>query len=439
MTTNQRAGTLLSWSLALLIFSAPLTLKLYVWERPYQSLYFEFTAFIVYLSDIFALLFVLATTMYLAVKRISLRFGPPVMTLPLLLLPFLALLSTHWATDAALAAHAATRLFLLFWLYLAIVNLHPSRTVVQVGIAALILVQGVTAVFQFWQQHNIGLAWLGEIPIEPVGGFSILPANGTLWLRAYGLTPHPNILGGLLAALLILVAVRFLETGGRSRWLSSGTAVPGLAAILFSFSRSAWLGLLLASLILLTCLLVQPDMRLHYLRLTLPLLIIGIVILALFAWTQRGLLLGRLTRPANNQEIRSMSERQALNKISFRLIQENPWQGVGVGQLPYHIDARAIQFPDLQPQPAHNMILLLTAELGIFGGLLWLWLMLTPLIVSAQQWYKAQLDLWTLGLALALLVLAVTDLFDFYSWGWQQGRLLRWLLFGLWAASFYHR
>jgi O-antigen ligase len=410
-----------------------------VLERPYHNLYFEFTAFILYLSDIFTGLFVLATAVWLMLSRTPWQFGPPALSVPLLLLPIVSLVSSRWAIDPALATHFATRLLLLFLLYLAIINLAPKHIIIQVGMGALLIVQGLTAVVQFLQQHNLGLSRLGEIPITLAGNFSILTANNLNWLRGYGLTPHPNILGGILAALFIPVTICFLQANGRSRWLWGVTAISGLGGILVSFSRSAWLGLFIAGTILVGYLLAQPATRRRYLSLILPFLLGGILMLTSFAWTQRELLRSRFTSLSNPQETRSISERQALNQITLSLIQENPWLGLGAAQLSYHIDTYASQMSDVEAQPVHNMPLLLTAEFGIFGGVLWLWLMLAPLILAGYQWYKSHLNLWTLSLTLSLLVLAITDLFDFYSWGWQQGRLMRWLLFGLWAEAVYNQ
>ena len=226
MTAQRLAWHLLSLLLALVIFSAPLTLKLLVVERPYQNLYFEFTAFIIYLSDICAGLFVLATAVWLIIGRVPWQFGPPALTVPLLLLPIASLLSSHWATDPALAAHFATRLLLLWLLYLAIINLAPQRTIIQAGMGAVLVVQGLTAVLQFHRQHNLGLARLGEVPISLAGDFSVLTANSTNWLRGYGLTPHPNILGGILAALFMVVTACFLAANGRSRSFGNGRLLP---------------------------------------------------------------------------------------------------------------------------------------------------------------------------------------------------------------------
>jgi hypothetical protein len=61
--------------------------------------------------------------------------------------------------------------------------------------------------------------------------------------------------------------------------------------------------------------------------------------------------------------------------------------------------------------------------------------MFFPVWLAWQRWRNNQLTLWGLALTAALLAFAVIDLFDYYAWGWQQGRLLRWLFLGLWANT----
>lgn len=436
MTVPRPARLLLSLLLALVIISAPLTLHWWLWERPYSNLYHEFTAFIIYVSDVLTAVFVLATAVWLVIRRQPLQFGPPALTIPLLLLPLLALLSSHWAFDPALAAHFATRLFILFSFYLAILNLQPTRPIIYAGLAAVLLVQGITAVLQFQQQHNLGLTWLGEIPIIATSGFSLLSANGTQWLRGYGLAPHPNILGGILAALLLPMTAVFLGENGRRRWLWAAAILAGLAGLFVTFSRAAWLGIVVAGLIFLARLLRQSDTR-HYTRLIWPLALISFLLLAGFMGTQRQLLLSRFAQTGNPQEIRSINERRTLNEITMRAIAEHPWRGLGAGQLSYYIDEITITVPGVQAQPAHNMPLLLTAELGLLGGGVWLWLMAAPLVIAWQR--RSHFTLWAWSLTAALLIFAITDLFDFYSWNWPQGRLMRWLLFGLWAEAIFQQ
>src|SRR5690606_34838342 len=100
---------------------------------------------------------------------------------------------------------------------------------------------------QFFQQTDLGLEWLGELPLNPAfSGVTVLGARGTRWLRAYGLTTHPNQLGALLTALLLFLLPAWLtliQTGDSRRRLllyTTGIAL-GLAGLYVSFSRSAWL------------------------------------------------------------------------------------------------------------------------------------------------------------------------------------------------------
>ena len=96
---------------------------------------------------------------------------------------------------------------------------------------------------------------------------------------------------------------------------------------------------------------------------------------------------------------------------------------------------RVLGVARVTPQPVHNVPLLLMAETGVAGGLVWLWLMVSPIILAWRPWRAGRLGLWALGLAATLVTLSVIDLFDFYSWGWPQGRLLRWLTWGLWSVE----
>ena len=111
-----------------------------------------------------------------------------------------------------------------------------------VPLMAMVVVQAVVAIGQVVTQRSLGLTVLGEQVLVPAdGGVSIVAAaDGTCSLRAYGLTDHPNILGGILAfALIILGSVRGLA-GRRStaRWVVFAL---GVVALFLTFSRAAWI------------------------------------------------------------------------------------------------------------------------------------------------------------------------------------------------------
>ena len=94
-------------------------------------------------------------------------------------------------------------MYAVAWLvYLVVLNERPHLLV---PIAAVLFIQGAVAAGQFLAQRDLGLVPLGELPLHPAHeGNSVLLARGQPWLRAYGLTIHPNLLGALLAALLLL-------------------------------------------------------------------------------------------------------------------------------------------------------------------------------------------------------------------------------------------
>ena len=111
-----------------------------------------------------------------------------------------------------------------------------------IPLMAMIVVQAVVAIGQAAVQGSLGLAVLGEQVLQFAdGGVSIVAAaDGTYWLRAYGLTDHPNVLGGILAfALIILALARGLSVRRSSvRWVVFAL---GAVVLFLTFSRAGWI------------------------------------------------------------------------------------------------------------------------------------------------------------------------------------------------------
>lgn len=459
------SGRLPAAAILFLLLTLPLPRHWLLAQRPPDNLYFEFTSYIIYLSDL-AAIFLVIVALVSAVRagRRSFTWGPLVITLPLILLVARAAISAIWAEDGPLAFYFAGRLFLLLAVYLSILQLRPSPTLIQAGMIASLLLQSLIALAQFALQHDLGLqALFGEIDlIAAPSRASIINVAGRLWLRAYGLTPHPNILGGLLITLLLPLLAPYLQrqelkgTQGNSEELQKETSVfssvrekitlsgrlpwlmvlaIGSAALILSFSRSAWLGGAAGGTLFLVGLLAKSDWRKQYGAAVWRPLLLGALLLTPFLVIRRDLFLARLTPSSSANEARSLDERAVLNQAARDLIAQAPWRGVGAANFSLAVNPRFQFETNLRSQPAHNLPLLLTAELGIAGGLLWLWLMVAPLLLAWQRYRTGRLTLWALALTAALLALAITDLFDFYSWGWPQGRLLRWTWLAFFSAA----
>lgn len=401
-----------------------------------SNVYIEFRSIVLYWSDLAILLFLVAVAVWLWLAKPPPGGRLPPLTVPLGILSLLALLSTSSAGNKLLAGTMAVRLAMLWLFFLALWRFHPKPRWVALCLAISLAVQSVVAIGQFISQQDLGWQWLGEIELAAAPGqASIITVGQRVWLRGYGLTPHPNILGGILVALCLALVPRFLSN---QRWVKRGWLMMlalGAVALLTTFSRAAWLGGLAGGLVLVSAIVGQRAWRARYGRqLFLP-LFLGTILVTVVIVTQRDLFLARFTPSASYTETRSLDERRVLTELSRQVIRNNWLLGIGAGNFSVAIEAIAARLQNVTAQPVHQTSFLLAAELGLAGGLLWLYLLLSPPWLAFSQWRNGRLDLWALGLTAGLVALAIIDLFDFYSWGWQQGRIMHWLVMGLWATS----
>jgi putative inorganic carbon (HCO3(-)) transporter len=213
----------------------------------------------------------------------------------------------------------------------------------------------------------------------------------------------------------------------------------GFAALLLTFSRAAWLGLLLGSGVVLLVLLWARHRKqwspnwaaIGLLAAVLSFIVIGFVAVN---WP---LLQPRLGLTSQGTEIRSVESRAIQAPAAWVLIQMRPALGVGLGNYATALYCLARDTVAAYPvyQPVYNVTLLVTAELGIMGGILWLSLLSLPWFNLWLRRQQVRITPWWAGLSGALLALIVVSFFDFYVWTSHQGRLVLWLVLGLWARE----
>ena len=136
-------------------------------------------------------------------------------------------------------------------------------------------------------------------------------------------------------------------------------------------------------------------------------------------------------------ETRSLDERAELTTAALTLIQMRPWLGVGLSNFPaalLHLIPGSVQRYG-EYAPVHNVLLLATAELGLGGGVLWLCLAVSPWLALWLRRRQVQMTPWWAGQGGAMAALVVASLFDHYLWSFQQGRVVGWLVWGLWARE----
>lgn len=370
---------------------------------------------------------------------------------PLLLFALAGGLAIVAALDQSAALRFAVRSAGLAVLYL---YLHRSIEARRLAPATLALwlvpslaFNGLLAMAQFVHQSSLGLAWLGEpsraaaTPPTPV-----ILVHGTRLMRAFGVLPHANDLGGLLAAGLPFVVGLLLRSDAAdsaplARRTRQGYAMSDvflllsvvvvMAGIMLSFSRSAWLGLLCGGLYLVIWrvvgtrqAIVGPGSR----RAVLVAASIGLVVVGLLL-AERDAVSVRMQPSSNRLELASVRQRLTLIELSFKVIAWRPLTGVGGNDFARAAD-RFLP-PSLRGQAPFNRVnntyLMAQAELGPLGAAAWLVLMLVPLLGLALL-VRRRRHARPAGQALptrtpwqglagcSLIVVAVVGLFDWYIW-----------------------
>jgi len=229
----------------------------------------------------------------------------------------------------------------------------------------------IIALWQFVLQHSIGgfAQYFGErtFALDTPGiarlSWCVFPTTMGCreLLRAYATLPHPNVLGGYIAVTMPLI-LRVLHTNKLRvgmRFFYSGALILGAAALLVSFSRSAWLVAGLGMSMMYVAF--WKNKRKHV-----PLFAFAFKNRALGALVVAFVVLAVVYRPGIMDE--SMVQRAALNKAAIHMWQRSPFWGVGMHNylvaLPATLPFRQINVL----QPAHNMYLLALSEIGVFGA-----------------------------------------------------------------------
>lgn len=419
----------------LTIVLIPFRFRYILLERPVLDIYKDYTDFLLFGSDI-AMTLVLTFWMFsLLFGRSPVWLGPKFMLVPLVGLLFTSLITSFTSLDVSLSLYNTIRSIILFLLYLYIINEVHSLSFIGISISIQVIIQSLVALAQFFLQYAIGLAIFGEHELDPaIGGVSIVSIGSTRILRSYGLTEHPNVLGGSLAFSLILLFAIYLYGKQRRKRGVVPVFLLGLLALFVTFSRSAWLAFLIGTISLTGVIAILHDWQ--KIKSVFWLSLLGILLLIPLAWQYSDYIGARLnvgdSFERNADEHRSIEQRLTLNKAGIQVFLDRPLAGIGLGA-----SALAIKkyFAALFVPP-HFVLLVVAMEIGIFGLICYLLLFFLPFLLVIRN-TKSLFDNPCLLTASTLLIaLALIGLFDIYPWLLPSGRLWQWLIWGFWAVAY---
>ncbi len=367
-----------------------------------------------------------------------------------------AFVSIIQAYDTGLALAAWVRLLFgaaAWWL---IIRNGMRLGVLAWAVVVSATVEAIVALSQFLMQAVSASTVFGlaaHTPDAP-GAFVIESVLGR-FLRAYGTLPHPNMAAAWLVVGLALSVGLYLRLRDRLERAVVLAAFAIMTAGLFvTFSRSAlvaWLLILLGFVIVV----LFGELReyhwhgsMGFRRHDLP---VGLKMMKLV--TTSILLVGMLllifeplvaarTAATGRLEVQSISTRVEQLADAQALIGKNWLFGVGIGNytkaLHKAVDSSRKGW---DYQPVHNVPLLTVTELGLFGGLLLLALVLQIVAHGyagiRRRWrgISERPFPWVSIASAAIVALFVIGLVDHFLWSLEFGVMLGWLVFGAWVQS----
>jgi O-antigen ligase len=168
---------------------------------------------------------------------------------------------------------------------------------------------------------------------------------------------HPNMFAALLLMTMPIwfFAVSHIKHGIR-RLIAEVAVINGFLGILFTYSRSAWIGSALG--VGLVGLADRQSLR----RIVLFVIIFAIAAQTIVVFTINMSLVDIVVNRVEQLESSTFSARPYIYRSAFELIGAHPWLGVGLGAFTAYAPATVIGWV---PKHPHNVILAYAAESGI--------------------------------------------------------------------------
>ena len=298
------------------------------------------------------------------------------------------------------------------------------------------LLQSFLGIAQFFTKKSIGLRFLGEGALGlQIGGSSTFWAGAEKYLRAYGTTPHPNILAAFLFLALVLLAYLFFKQTDKKNIKQIVLYEIALAVLtlgfLLTFSRTALFWGILILLIL--GLWMARKFKTFGAKIFLSSFLAFIFLSVLIIWQPL------FTRANISVSEDAFTQRVLYIETASKMIGDNPFLGVGMGGFTLSMQKPLqdlIGSKDVQPwiyQPVHNIYLLAISEVGLFG-----FLAFAGLILFVFWSLRKNLKDFSNPYLIILIGFLFFGLTDHYLWSLQTGRLMLWVVLGL-CLRFYFR
>jgi hypothetical protein len=398
------------------------------------NVYFTYDSIIVYAADFAAALTLAVWLVERSLRRERWRFGSRAVGGAGLALIAATSLSILISGDPALSGALAAHLFLAAAWYWMMVNDAPDAALAGRVLALWLVGEALVVLIEIALQNTVWLRgfylpWPGLLTAPMPGASVVQNAAGMRWLRGYGTLPHPNILGGFVLVGLGAGLERYMATGRRA-WLWAGAL--GIVALLLTFSRASWLGA--AVMLAAGAWWFWRCARPRWPRYRQALFAFGAVAaVAVLPLLPLLAIRADFSDQAVSTETRSLQERELYALAGLHMLAGRPVLGIGAGTFVEVLSG--LTPPQTRLEPVHDVLLLVTAETGLLGGLA---LLALGAAIARRAWQRRRVASTSEALWLMVLLgMFVTGLFDHYWWTALPGHLAFATVLGLWAGSAY--
>ena len=394
--------------LALFIFSIPIQARLVLFQ--WSPAFNEWTAGFLWGTDILLALLVISNLKFQISKKDWL----------LILFLAIAAISILQARLVPVAIYRFIKLaeyiILFFYFRHRAVRILSMRTIAGIWVASSVF-QALVGIAQYIIQHNLGLRFLGESILNVDGqSVAVVVANSHKYLRAYGTTPHPNVLGAILmVGLWAALWLYFTRLRHRGKILAAYAII--LVAFLLTFSRVEIAVWIIATLVMVAIFWIRQK-RKDFLAPLILTMLIGLAFTGIF-WPQ---VHSRLQLSTDDEAV---AQRVFYAKIAGQSARHHLIRGIGIGQFVPNLMRALPRYPAVVYQPAHSLYLLVLNEMGLPG--------LIVLLIFLGFWFSAQRG--NPYVIVGMTVFLVLGLFDHFFWTLQQGGFVLWGLLGILASD----
>ncbi len=281
-------------------------------------------------------------------------------------------------------------------------------------IASLMPVAGL-GIAQYAAQFVWGSKFLGMATQDPrMLGVSVVEHGVFRVLRVYGSFPHPNIFGAWLVV-GIIGCVMLASQLEKKFLLGLLVAVSALfsIALVVTYARSAWLGLLFGFVGCTVVLFRERRLNRVNVQGAVLVMIASVLAFGIVGFSQRAHVLARTTQLSERLELKSVDERQASYVEGWKLFMQHVFFGTGVnGELWF--EAKDVTHVVAPLESPHDVPLLALDNFGVFGllalfVLVWSWrrLCCSPLVLCLLPAFMVDHFLWTFWPGQSLLILVI--------------------------------